>query len=374
MCKRIKEETMNPRLPDEIILNILSYLPLSCLFKFRCVSKFWNTMFLHPHLTFHHYRNSHEFNLDDVTDSVKEREYALKERENEDRDEVMFATITTSSQGLRLQRTISIYEDEDDSPITGSKLRYRVECSILRQRLDIPNPQYPSLCIALDFVSHSQAVKLVSLHEDGYEILALGVGSDQTTYSWRDVNIPNFSHEKRDGIQIFFRMGVAYCIWHVQRDHGLIDVEIDVLDMVNETYIAHTTIPRGFLTNAYVMDCDGRLSFVEQVKNELHALVLNVNRKLRWEKWIFKLNFLKPDNKELMTFIAFADSSFLFFVKEDKISFCAYDIITRKIIMTHVFSSCFNSPEEVMDVIKMMMFHRNGGSSTLKNLYFEAFF
>ncbi|PHT25339.1 hypothetical protein CQW23_35029 [Capsicum baccatum] len=127
MCKRIKEETMNPRLPDEIILNILSYLPLSCLFKFRCVSKFWNTMFLHPHLTFHHYRNSHEFNLDDMTDSVKEREYALKERENEDRDEVIYATITTSSQGLRLQRTISIYED---SPITGSKLRYRVECSI----------------------------------------------------------------------------------------------------------------------------------------------------------------------------------------------------------------------------------------------------
>ncbi|PHT42062.1 Protein KTI12 -like protein [Capsicum baccatum] len=285
-------------------------------------------------------------------DSVKEREYALKERENEDRDE----------------------EDEDDSPITGSKLRYRVEWSILRQRLDIPNPQYPSLCIALDFVSHSQAVNLVSLHEDGYEILALGVGSDQTTYRWRDVNIPNFSHEKRDKFQIFFRMGVVYCIWHVQRDHGLIDVEIDVLDMVNETYIAHTIIPRGCLTNAYVMDCDGRLSFVEQVKNELHALVLNVNRKLRWEKWIFKLNFLKPDNKELMTFVAFADSSFLFLVKEDKISFCAYDIITRKIIMTHVFSSCFNSPEELTDVIKMMMFHRNGGSSTIKNLYFEAFF
>ncbi|KAF3612919.1 hypothetical protein FXO38_35988 [Capsicum annuum] len=132
--------------------------------------------------------------------------------------------------------------------------------------------------------------------------------------------------------------------------------------MVNETYIGHTTFPRVFLTGAYLIDCDGWLSFVEQVKYELHAFVLNVNRELRWERRIIKLNFLKPDNKELMTFIALADSSFLFFVKQDKRSFCTYNVKMGKILKTTVLSSCINSPEKVMDVIKMMMFHRDGGS------------
>uniref|UniRef100_M1DUD0 F-box domain-containing protein n=1 Tax=Solanum tuberosum TaxID=4113 RepID=M1DUD0_SOLTU len=302
---RTDEEENYPQLPDKLIFYILSNLPLSSLFKFRSVCKLWNTLFLHPHLAFLHYRNSESgLNLDDLTGTLKETENTLKDLENEDRDQV---------------------------------------------ELDIPNP---SLCIALDFVFDSLAVKLVSVHEHGYEI-----GRDKSTYCWRDVKLPNLHHEnnnKRNGIQVFFRTGVAYCIWHID---NCTDIEIDVLDMINETYIGHTILPRGFFTSPSLMDWNGQLSFVEQVNDELRVLVLNDYRKLRWDETtrIMKLNFLM----ELMTFIAFADNSVLFYMKQDKKSFCSYDMNTE-ILNTTVLSRFINSSEDVMDVIAMMMFFRCG--------------
>ncbi|WMV13070.1 hypothetical protein MTR67_006455 [Solanum verrucosum] len=346
---RMVEEENYPQLPDKLIFYILSYLPLSSLFKFRSVCKLWNTLFLHPHLAFLHYRNSESgLNLDDLTGTLKETENTLKDLENEDRDQVEFSITTTSSQGLYLQKFTSIHD--------SSTKRYRIECSILRQRLDIPNPLNPSLCIALDFVFDSLAVKLVSVHEHGYEILSLGIGRDKSTYCWRDVKLPNLHHEnnKRNGIQVFFRTGVAYCIWHID---DCTDIEIDVLDMVNETYIGHTILPRGFFTSPSLMDWNGQLSFIEQVNDELRVLVLNDYKKLRWDETtrIMKLNFLM----ELMTFIAFADNSVLFYMKQDKKSFCSYDMNTE-ILNTTVLSRFINSSEDVMDVIAMMMFFRCG--------------
>ncbi|XP_060168416.1 uncharacterized protein LOC132599182 [Lycium barbarum] len=259
---------------------------------------------------------------------------------------------------------------DDSSPNTN--LRYRVECPTLRQRIDIPNPQNPSLCIALDFVPFNHpAVKLLSVHGDdesslGYEILALGVGSDQTTYCWRSVKVPlpNLSHEKRKSIQVFFRMGVAYCIWHVQRDahDDLTDIQVDVLDMVNETYIGRTTFPRGFFSSTNLMDWNGRLSFAQLLKDELHVLVLNDYRKLKWDERtrIIKLKFLQPDDGEQLTFITFADNSILFFVNQNKNLFFAYDINTGKLI-TCTLPNCIESFEEVVHIITEMMFYRGGG-------------
>lgn len=118
----------------------------------------------------------------------------------------------------------------------------------------------------MDFVFDSQAVKLISVHEHGYEILSLGIGRDQTSYCWRDVKLPNLYHakKKRNGIRLFFRTGVAYCIWHMD---DCTDIEIDVMDMVNETYIGRTSLTKGFLfTSTSIMDWGGQLSFVRQVK------------------------------------------------------------------------------------------------------------
>lgn len=317
------------QLLDETTLLILSYLPLSSLFRSKSVCKLWNTLFLHPHLSFLHYRLSNfcGLGLDDVDIGKEKGDY--------------FTTIRMSSQGLHLQQTIN----NASSP----NLRYRIQCPTLLQSLAIPNPQNPSLCIALEFVPSNQpAVKLVSVHDDeqnqyslGYEVLTLAIGSDQTTYCWRAIKVPppNLSNNERDGrkrksIEVLFRMGVAYCISYIEMEDDDLDIEVDVLDMVNESYIGHTTLPRGFfskLSSTNLSDWNGRLSFAELVKDELHVLVLDDHMKLKWaeKKRIIKLTFLKPDNKELMTFITCADKSMLFFVRQDKKSFSTYDINTR---------------------------------------------
>ncbi|KAG5598339.1 hypothetical protein H5410_029709 [Solanum commersonii] len=61
------------------------------------------------------------------------------------------------------------------------------------------------------------------------------VAGDPSIYYHYHQNI-----DRRNNIQLIFRTGFAYCIWFV----GDLEVEIDVLDMINENYIGHTTFPR----------------------------------------------------------------------------------------------------------------------------------
>ncbi|KAK6805857.1 hypothetical protein RDI58_003642 [Solanum bulbocastanum] len=74
--------------------------------------------------------------------------------------------------------------------------------------------------------------------------------------------------KERNEIQVFFRMGVAYCIWHID---DCTDIEIDVLDMVNETYIGRTSLSKVFLfTSTSLMDWNGQLSFSSTGANDIY--------------------------------------------------------------------------------------------------------
>ncbi|KAH0685480.1 hypothetical protein KY290_016958 [Solanum tuberosum] len=148
--------------------------------------------------------------------------------------------------------------------------------------------------MALEFVSsfNQEAVKLVSIHKNehyslGYEILALKIGIYQNTYTWRGVKVPPNLQSQRQSrnmgkrkkrIDIVFRKELAYCLWYTEtgdfRDD--VDLEIDVLDMVNEKYIGHTTFPAGFsLRRNDLFDWKGMLAFDQQVKDVLHVLVFD---------------------------------------------------------------------------------------------------
>ncbi|KAG5614457.1 hypothetical protein H5410_014281 [Solanum commersonii] len=197
------EESLKQQLQDEIIYQILTLLPLSSLFKFKCVCK----LYLHPHFT--KFRDElHSLHLNDVKINV----VMFK---------VPFATI----------------------------------------RRSIEDPQNPSIYMALEFVSsfNQEAVKLVSIHKNEhyslrYEILALRIGIYQNIYTWLAVKIPpNLQRHNRNmgkrkkRIDVMFRKELAYCLWYIEtgdfRDD--VDLEIDVLDMVNEKYIGPTTFPAG---------------------------------------------------------------------------------------------------------------------------------
>ncbi|KAK4340505.1 hypothetical protein RND71_041967 [Anisodus tanguticus] len=72
--------------------------------------------------------------------------------------------------------------------------------------------------------------------------------------------------KNRKRAQVFFRKGVAYCIWFVETDD-----DIDILDMENESHIGHTAFAIGFF---HKLSSNVRLSFAEIVKDGLHVLVL----------------------------------------------------------------------------------------------------
>ncbi|KAK4733460.1 hypothetical protein R3W88_007721 [Solanum pinnatisectum] len=268
------EESLKQQLPDEIIYQILTLLPLSSLFKFKSVCKLWNTLYLHPHFT----------KLRDELRSL----HLIDVKINAAMLKVPFATISRSIEGLCLQKTVS-----------SCPLRYRIYSPTFHQMQTIPNPQNPSIYMALEFVSsfNQEAVKLVSIHKNehyslGYEILALRIGIYQSTYTWRAVKVPPYFQRQRQSrnigkrkkrIDVVFRKELAYCLWYIEtgdfRDD--VDLEIDVLDMVNEKYIGHTTFPAGFVFPKFsvrrndLFDWKGMLAFDQQVKDALHVLVFD---------------------------------------------------------------------------------------------------
>ncbi|OIT29098.1 hypothetical protein A4A49_22859 [Nicotiana attenuata] len=205
-----------------------------------------------------------------------------------------FLKCAESSDGLWLLQSLS----------SVSPSRCRVSFPPLLQYLEFPGPQNPSLCSAIEFIPSTRAVELVSVHEDenqvlGYEVVHIGpIDNIATTtiYSWQELQVPElfkYGERKRtnldsfpksaarEGVVLFFRRGVAYCIWAAENN---LDIHVDILDMVNESYIGHTTLSVGTfisdgLNRIQLLDWNGQLSFAEVVNDELHVLVLDDYRK-----------------------------------------------------------------------------------------------
>ncbi|KAH0780610.1 hypothetical protein KY290_000208 [Solanum tuberosum] len=333
-CNRIE-------LPDLIIFRILSYLPLRSLFKFKCVCKLWSTLFLHP--TFLYFRSKHSPFAHVLSEDAK---FLTKLRFDNPETCWDFTTICCSSHFLSLEKKMIA---------SSQTVMYRILSLQLCDALPIPSPQNPSLCITLEFVSitsnpYGGSVKLISVYEDGnnnlgYEILSLDIHVPYRC--WRAID--NVLPLPRDGrmmnnIQLFFRRGVAYCIRFVESTEEIDDIQIDIIDMVNETYIGRTTFPRERFMNTtlHLMDWNGRLSFAQLVKDELHVLKLDDHTKLKWAqtKRIIKLHCLKSYHKEdLITFHA-CDVSTLVFIRLDKKDnrfLCYYNINTGELITRDMY-------------------------------------
>ncbi|KAF3623854.1 hypothetical protein FXO37_31644 [Capsicum annuum] len=251
--------------PDEIILDILSYLPLKDLHRFKFLNrKLWNTLLLHP--------------------------------------------------DFRLLRIIRI--------------------------LSRPTPY---LCIGMDFVPSIQAVKLLSVvvvhqHDDddhrslAYQVLHVGCDGN-TNYCWKSVDVPDQcpQNSKRKKIQVFLGEGrsVAHCISQDDDDID-VDTEVDILDMENDGYI----------------DWNGHLSFAEIVKDELHVLVLQDYKRLKWAqtKQIIRLMPSFLQRIDVTDTAVCVHKYLLFFVRRNKIAggtsyFCSYHIHTGKLTTRQLHSS-----------------------------------
>lgn len=368
--------------PDEIIFQILSYLPLKSLYRFKCVCKLWSTLFLNPTFLYLYQKHcpiAHVCSED--ANILRQMEFANCNRWKSR------SIICRSSHNLTLDKRETTY------PPTRV---YYIESEQLREELPIPNPRCHSLCIALEFVTIKSNpcggfIKLISVHQDGrnnfgYEVLSIDFGGTQKNpCRWRAIDkVPPSEGGKRrklsrwqaieeappPNIQLLFRMGVAYCIWFVKTD-GDDDIHVDVVDMVNETYIGHTTFPRSTflskltMSTTHILDWNGRLSFAQLLNDQLHVLVLDDHTKLKWAetKRVIKLHFLKSYHKDdLITFHACADKSTLLFLWQrhndtdtDSRSFCYYDIYTGEFSTRKVSASISNSNREAAELVALVV-------------------
>ncbi|KAK4378052.1 hypothetical protein RND71_004348 [Anisodus tanguticus] len=160
LIQRYEDSHSRSLLPDEIVFNILSFLPPRPLYRFKCVCKLWNTLFLHPFFLYLHYLHSPCSAL--VDEDVRffiDLDIKCRRRG--------FRPICQSSHGL-------LFFQED-----GKKL--------------------------------------------GYEVLTLEIGHLNNCPCWRAIpsnskysdDDDDGRRKKRKSIEHFFRMGVAYCIWFV---------------------------------------------------------------------------------------------------------------------------------------------------------------
>ncbi|MCD9638809.1 hypothetical protein HAX54_022965 [Datura stramonium] len=265
--------TNNPDLPKAMIEEILSCLPVKSLLRFKCVSKYWNSITLDPQFISLHSENSP----------------LITYNKSED-DEFV---VLDQYRGLLLEQIIVDSSSSSSTP-------YRIRNPETRQIIQLPNAQKnPSLHMYLAFLPSKQAFKVLSLYEEdnhrdlGCEILDLG--NENNTNSWRFLKLPTLQNAGEKMItefRVLVISQVAYCIWEW-----------------NET-----------------------ASFGKIVNDELHVLVLDDYKSNKWkeEKRIVKMKNLKEEEDEPIKLICVLDSD-LYFLLQDKKSFCKYNFSTRKV-------------------------------------------
>lgn len=321
MTTMLSSNNSSVLLPTDIILDILSYLPVKSLLRFKCVSSNWNGITQDFRFICLHYKHIPVF---------------IGRRSATDEFKVL------SAKGLVLE-----YATRPLPP--SPNFRYRIRNPEMDDQIfEVPDPEKPILNLLLVVDPDNQVLKLLSLVYDellgdqvlGYEVLDLR--SKESSYSWRPINLPQQCRGetrmcelvKRHTNQtiVVFSFGTAFSIWDAE---AYSYIGIDILDMVNDSYIGHTTLSTSFYTKDDFMYWNGKLSFAKIVKEELHVLVLDVYKKqIKWadEKLIIKLPFLKelsvvPQIKP--THIS--NSNILYFLWRDKESVCRFDIRMGKL-------------------------------------------
>ncbi|CAN4110718.1 unnamed protein product [Withania somnifera] len=316
-------------LPREIIFDALSYLPVKSLLRFNCVCKHWNDITQDFLFICLHYRRAPSITWETQTQS------------NATTGEDEF--IPFCSKGLVLE-----YATRPSHFPHSPNLRYRIRNPEMQhQILEIPNSQSLILNMCIVFDPEYQVLKLLSVVYTfektlGYEVLHLW--NEESTYSWRPLNCPQQSrgetricnpvkrHSRQ--IRILHEMGISYSIWNTAVNSHL---GIDILDMVNDSYIGHTTFPTGYYTKDDCIIWNGKLSFSKIVKEELHVLVLDDYKKqIKWadRKLIIKLPFMRTFSvvQEQLKILLFHESKLWFWLQfRDKKLLSVYDITTGKV-------------------------------------------
>lgn len=310
-----------PKLPFDIISEILSWLPVESLLRFRCVCKQWCLLLTQDHqfIAIHSHRASPL-----TLQRMSSPGHILYDKN--------FKFLYHLSGGLLLEMSLK-----------NSRV-YRIRNPVIHQVLYLPDAHEGTDQIDIAFNSFTLECKVVCVHgEDGEEVgfEVLTVGKDE---QWRPLKHPNQDLLKQHGKQALKqKYWPAACkakgLGHFTQlisDGKDLYMEIQSLDIWSERFTTNT-VPRGFfadLNEVSVLTWNHCLAVRNITEENLNVLVLEDFKEHKWSqnKIIVPLTFLK-DHPEWKDEILHAIGTPKSDVLQLAINYVYTDGITKTIIL-----------------------------------------
>ncbi|CAK9135454.1 unnamed protein product [Ilex paraguariensis] len=307
--EKIEEKTSipvtQPIFLPEIVMEILSWLPVQSLLRLQLVCKQWYALMQDRHFVEKHMSQATVlicwYNVNQLPPAADET-----------------FELICGCDGLLLKRSHSSY-------------KYHIHNPTARQILELPDPHEIIYFITLFFVPATGNYKLVSIYNEKEEsgskrCEVLTIGKDD---SWRSLQIPKLEdHHKRERVAILSAGATVHCIWESQIRS---DIEVLSIDLGTEcstiTPSPEVLFPDG---NAYwALDWNGKLAFADRVKQNLRVWVLEDYIKHKWgEMVVVPLKLNKDMEGDLLPLFAQYDN--LWFRLKGKQIF-SYNIVHRRI-------------------------------------------
>ncbi|KAL6283124.1 hypothetical protein ACE6H2_014053 [Prunus campanulata] len=280
--RRLDPAPKAPKLPFEMIIEILSWLTVDALLRMKSVCKKWCAL-----IEDHHFIVKHMYRASPLP---------IKCQYSRKHDQVAFL----HSKNIRcMSRVAGLFVEKHHSlPVC------RIRNPVIGHVLDLPNAHMDVCRMKCAFDSLTGDAKLVSayIHNDevGYEVMSIGQDGD-----WRALKHPNQGLLKKNGKWATRRQffltdevhdGVYFCS-EIITDGEDWCLEVQALDPWNECFIT-TTLPQGVFNDCkrvWVFNWNQHIAVGDIVEQDLHVLVLEDLKEQKWSenKIIVPLNFLQ---------------------------------------------------------------------------------
>lgn len=282
-ARKRKNDESTPIFPPEVIIEILSWLPLKSLSQVQLVCKEWQAV-IHDHYFIEKHMGhssvvTHWFNVVNSATSVYSRPAPDS-----------FSYIH-GCDGLLLVRN-------------NFSRKYFVWNPAIELVLELPDPHDGSYGFAFSYVPATRNYRIVSIYKDnesggkGCEVLTPGHSK-----TWRRLMFPDIGnaneHREKEKISVVSAGGSVHCV-RIIKDGKKVVAEIVTLDVETECFTVNH-LPNGLfhdMRRVWKLDSDGKLVFADIVGQNMQLMELEDYKKQRWceKKKIIPLPFMKKDN------------------------------------------------------------------------------
>ncbi|KAI9198492.1 hypothetical protein LWI28_016848 [Acer negundo] len=291
--------------PREIFFEILSWLPVKYLVRYKCVCKQWYKL-------------------------IEDRSFIMKHMS---RSEPVIVYFEDKVENLDVDGTIVLEKFRIIHVFAGLILewgdisgKYRLRNFTTQEIFYLPNSDKNTFILTADY-NLSGEIMFVSVYGDkhtsvkGFEVL--NIDKDD---KWRPLKFPipeNVESFRSVTRLLITSVNTVYHIYLV--DDGISKVYIDVYSVdMNSGCLFKNTLPRGYFSDlfkVFLFIWNGCIAFGDIVEEKLNVIVLEDHRKNKWSETniVIPLTFLKenPDLKKNILPTSF-DHGKLWFCSEHK--------------------------------------------------------